>query len=287
MKCIECNRIGGDCDLLDFLKGLKKSDCCLYGVDGLWTVEHMNVEKQLFAAIASGETLREVFDKAIAKDWKPVEGEDVFRGVEEDIIAENLRLKEELESAQSQFKMLLGIRYQPGDPVVNYANSILLENKKLKEENANLQSDLDDLRISNGVTMAHLRLLSDYEKLEKEHNDLWDTFHEVENTLHNIVEKNDIRTEELQSLQRDIINIQRELIAEKDSHSLCRTELMDLRVSIRDKELANKPIVARFVVEELGKPAVERTEHHDYVMGMDYARDVIPPHTADDNSAGG
>jgi hypothetical protein len=183
--------------------------------------------------------------------------------------------------------MLLGIRYQPGDPVVNYANSILLENEKLKEENANLQSDLDDLRISNGVTMAHLRLLSDYEKLEKEHNDLWDTFHEVENTLHNIVEKNDIRTEELQSLQRDIINIQRELIAEKDSHSLCRTELMDLRVSIRDKELANKPIVARFVVEELGKPAVERTEHHDYVMGMDYARDVIPPHTADDNSAGG
>jgi hypothetical protein len=287
MKCIECNRICGDCDLLDFLKGLKKSDCCLYGVDGLWTVEHMNVEKQLFAAIASGETLREVFDKAIAKDWKPVEGEDVFRGVEEDIITENLRLKKELESAQSQFKMLLGIRYQPGDPVVNYANSILLENEKLKEENANLQSDLDDLRISNGVTMAHLRLLSDYEKLEKEHNDLWDTFHEVENTLHNIVEKNDIRTEELQSLQRDIINIQRELIAEKDSHSLCRTELMDLRVSIRDKELANKPIVARFVVEELGKPAVERTEHHDYVMGMDYARDVIPPHTADDNSAGG
>jgi hypothetical protein len=202
MKCIECNRICGDCDLLDFLKGLKKSDCCLYSVEGLWTIEHMNVEKQLFAAIASGETLREVFDKAIAKDWKPVEGEDVFRGVEEDIIAENLRLKEELESAQSQFKMLLGIRYQPGDPVVNYANSILLENKKLKEHLEEIINRMSQKEMSEPV------------------NDSEDT--------------------QIKVLQRQLIDCQRELIAEKDSHSLCRTELMDLRVSIRDKELEKK-----------------------------------------------
>ncbi len=236
------------CDFSARMEMLKDSDCCLYSVEGLWTIEHMNVEKQLFAAIASGETLREVFDKAIAKDWKPVEGEDVFRGVEEDIIAENLRLK---------------------------------------EENATLKSDLDDLRISNGVTMAHSRLLRDYEKLEKENMLLKDALENTKCSESIYREIGDNYVSEIKVLQREIIDCQRELIAEKDSHSLCRTELMDLRVSIRDKELANKPIVARLVVEELGKPAVERTEHHDYVIGMDYARDVIPPHTADDNSAGG